>query len=171
MRNVRKAKGRHGTDNVRIDLIVEGISQDKAWACSLEFDDVTEESFYCRPLRLGEGNMPSRMLIPQEAGSAQIAFLPPHVRSRGDREAARSDVRNHCEGRGRGSDEDARQGVALVGDSVVASGKPLRKVKQKAEQTGITDSTLCLVSPRQYCWLPAARDVFLYPHKRVVTEH
>ena len=75
VRNVQKIEGRQRTDNVRIDLIVEGVSQDKAWKCGLEFDYASEESFYCRPLRLGEGKAPSRMPIPQEAGSTQIAFL------------------------------------------------------------------------------------------------
>ena len=77
VRNVQKIKGRQRTDNVRIDLIVEGVSQDKAWKCGLEFDYANEESFYCRPLRLGEGKAPNRMPIPEEAGSAQIVFLPP----------------------------------------------------------------------------------------------
>ena len=77
VRNVQKIEGRQRTDNVRIDLIVEGVSQDKAWKCGLEFDYANEESFYCRPLRLGEGKAPNRMPIPEEAGSAQIVFLPP----------------------------------------------------------------------------------------------
>ena len=77
VRNVRKVQGRQRTDNVRIDLVVEGVSQDKAWKCGLEFDYANEESFYCRPLRLGEGKTPNRMPIPKEAAATQIAFLPP----------------------------------------------------------------------------------------------
>ena len=77
VRNVRRAQGRQKTENVRIDLVVEGISQDKAWKCGLEFDYANEESFYCRPLRLGEGKTPNRMPIPNEAAATQIAFLPP----------------------------------------------------------------------------------------------
>ena len=77
VRNVQKIEGRQRTDNVRIDLIVEAVSQDKVWKCGLEFDYANEESFYCRPLRLGEGKAPQRMPIPKEAGSTQIAFLPP----------------------------------------------------------------------------------------------
>ena len=77
VRNVRKVQGRQRTDNVRIDLVVEGVSQDKAWKCGLEFDYANEESFYCRPLRLGEGKTPNRMPIPNEAAATQIAFLPP----------------------------------------------------------------------------------------------
>ena len=77
VRNVRKVEGHQRTDNVRIDLVVEGISRDKAWKCGLEFDYANEESFYCRPLRLGEGKTPKRMPIPNEAATTQIAFLPP----------------------------------------------------------------------------------------------
>jgi len=77
VRNVRKLEGRQRTDNVRIDLIVEGIDRGKAWSCGLEFDYANEESFYCRPLRLEEGKHPGRMPIPKEAGSVRIAFLPP----------------------------------------------------------------------------------------------
>ena len=76
-RVVRKVKGRQRTDNIRIDLIVEGVTKDRAWACGLEFDYANPESFYCRPLRLGEGKTPVRMPIPEEAASTHIAFLPP----------------------------------------------------------------------------------------------
>lgn len=76
-RTRHKIEDRQGTDNIRIDLIVEGVSQDKAWVCGLEFDYANPESFYCRPLRQGEGKTPDRMPIPKEAGLTQIAFLPP----------------------------------------------------------------------------------------------
>ncbi len=76
VRNVRKVDGRQRTDNIRIDLVVEGISRDKAWQCGLEFDYANEESFYCRPLRLAEGKTPNRMPVPDEAAATQIAFLP-----------------------------------------------------------------------------------------------
>ena len=64
------------TRNVRIDVVVEGVSEGRKWTCGLEFDYANEESFYCRPLRLGEGRHPERMTIPEEAGKTQIAFLP-----------------------------------------------------------------------------------------------
>ena len=76
-RVVQRVEGSQRTDNIRIDLIVEGVTQDKAWTCGLEFDYANPESFYCRPLRLGEGKTPERMPVPDEAGSTQIAFLPP----------------------------------------------------------------------------------------------
>ena len=77
VRDVRKVEGRQLTDHVRIDLIVEGIDEDRAWTCGLEFDYANEESFYCRPLRLDDSKPPKRMTIPREAGSTHIAFLPP----------------------------------------------------------------------------------------------
>ena len=77
VRDIQRVDGRQRTDNVRIDLVVEGISENKAWTCGLEFDYANEESFYCRPLRLEEGKTPKRMTVPKEAGSAHIAFLPP----------------------------------------------------------------------------------------------
>ena len=77
VRNILRANGQQRTENVRIDLIVEGVTADKAWSCGLEFDYANEESFYCRPLRLSEGKTPDRMAIPDEASAAQIVFLPP----------------------------------------------------------------------------------------------
>lgn len=77
VRDVRRVNGRPDTNNIRIDIIVEGITEDKPWKCGLEFDYANVESFYCRPLRLSEDKNPSRMTIPDEAGGIQIAFLPP----------------------------------------------------------------------------------------------
>ena len=77
VRDVRSVEGRQSTDNVRIDLIVEGVDEGKVWTCGLEFDYANEESFYCRPLRLDDQRPPKRMPIPNEAGSLRIAFLPP----------------------------------------------------------------------------------------------
>lgn len=62
-------------ENVRVDIIVDGVTKDKAWSCGLEFDYNNEESFYCRPLRVDNG--PARMPVPDEVGSARVAFLPP----------------------------------------------------------------------------------------------
>lgn len=73
----RGVDGRPRTSNVRIDLTVEGINEDKLWRCGLEFDYANEESFYCRPLRLNENKPPDRMLVPDVASMVHIAFLPP----------------------------------------------------------------------------------------------
>ena len=77
MRNVYKEEGRQRIDNIRIDVIVEGVTRGSNWTCGLEFDFANEESFYCRPLRLSDGKAPERMLVPEEAEGTRIAFLPP----------------------------------------------------------------------------------------------
>ena len=51
VRDVRRVNDRQTTSNIRIDLIVEGVTNDKAWTCGIEFDYANEESFYCRPHR------------------------------------------------------------------------------------------------------------------------
>jgi ABC-type lipoprotein export system ATPase subunit len=64
------------TENVRLDIIVDGITNGKEWSCGLEFDYANVESFYCRPLRQDtEGR--SRMPVPDEVGTIHVAFLPP----------------------------------------------------------------------------------------------
>lgn len=77
VRDVRRSNGRQQTKNIRIDIIVEGVTDDKQWKCGLEFDYANEESFYCRPLRLSEDKNPKRMVIPPEANAVHLAFLPP----------------------------------------------------------------------------------------------
>ena len=77
VRDVRKVNGQQRTSNIRIDITVEGVTNDQSWRCGLEFDYANDESFYCRPLRLSDGKTPDRMPVPDEAGSVQIAFLPP----------------------------------------------------------------------------------------------
>jgi hypothetical protein len=72
-RRERKPK----TANIRIDVIVDGVTEGKAWSCGLEFDYANEESFYCRPLRTGDGERAERMPVPGEAAKMRVAFLPP----------------------------------------------------------------------------------------------
>ncbi|MFQ5738162.1 MAG: AAA family ATPase [Acidobacteriota bacterium] len=76
-RNVRTANGRQVTENIRIDVIVEGVSGKGVWKCGLEFDYANPESFYCRPLRLDETRNPARMPIPEACADVNMAFLPP----------------------------------------------------------------------------------------------
>ncbi len=64
-------------ENIRIDLIVEGASQGKEWRCGLEFDYSNPEALFCRPLRIGSGDNPDRMEVPQQAIDVRLAFLPP----------------------------------------------------------------------------------------------
>lgn len=75
-RNVRRVGGRRKPENVRIDILVEGLGADGPWVCGLEFDYANEESFYCRLLRTdSEGR--DRMPVPAQAGSVRVAFLSP----------------------------------------------------------------------------------------------
>ena len=77
VRDVQRLEKGQRTRNVRIDIVVEGVSEGQVWSCGLEFDYANEESFYCRPLRLDAGSSPERMPIPHEAVATRIAFLPP----------------------------------------------------------------------------------------------
>lgn len=77
MRNVGRDNGRQKTQNIRIDITVEGITSDKTWRCGLEFDYANAESFYCRPLRHTEDNLSGRLPVPDEATGLKVAFLPP----------------------------------------------------------------------------------------------
>ncbi len=77
VRYITKKDEKQDTQNIRIDIVVEGITDGKSWSCGLEFDYANEESFYCRPLRVDDSKMPERMPIPPEADKVRIAFLPP----------------------------------------------------------------------------------------------
>ena len=75
----RNLQVRDAQKNVRIDIIVEGVTAGKTWNCGLEFDYANQESFYCRPLRTEEvdGKVSARMPVPDEAEKLSVAFLPP----------------------------------------------------------------------------------------------
>jgi len=79
--HVRSASRENGktqaTKNIRIDVIVEGVTNGNSWTCGLEFDYANEESIYCRPLRTDGGNANSRFEIPPESYEVKVAFLPP----------------------------------------------------------------------------------------------
>jgi energy-coupling factor transporter ATP-binding protein EcfA2 len=77
VRDVQRVEGRQQTQNIRVDVIVEGVTNDKPWSCGLEFDYANEESFYCRPLRTTHDAGQDRMTVPDDAGGVKIAFLPP----------------------------------------------------------------------------------------------
>jgi len=77
VRDVVRSEGKPSTKNIRVDIVVEGVTQDKLWSCGFEFDYANQESFYCRPLRLSEDRDPQRMLVPPEALRTEVAFLPP----------------------------------------------------------------------------------------------
>jgi hypothetical protein len=69
--------GEQITQNIRIEITVDGITDGQIWTCGLEFDYANEESFYCRPLRLGDKRQPQRMIVPPQAEKVRVAFLPP----------------------------------------------------------------------------------------------
>ena len=83
--HVRRAKangGERGTQNIRIDISVSGVTAGRPWDCGLEFDFSNEESLVCRPLRLaGYDELPVTQAkfsaIPPEASSVRFAYLPP----------------------------------------------------------------------------------------------
>jgi hypothetical protein len=78
VRDIKKSNGKPQTQNIRIDIIVDGVQEGKSWSCGLEFDYANEESFYCRPLRLQSGTkQPDRMTVPAQAAETLVAFLPP----------------------------------------------------------------------------------------------
>lgn len=75
-RTKENGKSQPKTENVRVDIIVDGVVNGAKWSCGLEFDYANEESFYCRPLRLDKGGK-IRMSVPKEVESLRVAFLPP----------------------------------------------------------------------------------------------
>lgn len=77
VRNVGRQEGKQKMQNIRVDILVEGVTDDKSWSCGLEFDYANEESFYCRPLRLNDAEKPERMVIPELATKTKVALLPP----------------------------------------------------------------------------------------------
>lgn len=65
-----------GTDNVRIDIVVDGLDAGAEWSCGLEFDFANDESIYVRPLRLPD-EPEARMVVPAEAAEVRVALLAP----------------------------------------------------------------------------------------------
>lgn len=89
------------TRNIRVEIIVEGVTEGRSWECGLEFDYANEESFYCRPLRISEGKDPERMSIPMEAVGVRVAFLPPMSGLAGNEKRLDPGAVNVCLGEGR----------------------------------------------------------------------
>ena len=76
-RSVSRRDGKQNTQNIRIDILVEGVTDGRTWECGLEFDYANEEALHCRPLRIEEGKNPARMPVPDLKGKMDVAFLPP----------------------------------------------------------------------------------------------
>jgi hypothetical protein len=75
--HLRKSIQPNATQNIRIEIVVSGVSDGKSWSCGFEFDYANDESFYCRPLRLTDDPQPERMPVPEQAAKVRVAFLPP----------------------------------------------------------------------------------------------
>jgi len=73
VRQMERAGEKLKTQNVRIEILVEGVTGATPWRCGLEYDYANEESLYCRPMRLNGQRMP----VPEEAAALKVAFLPP----------------------------------------------------------------------------------------------
>ena len=76
VRTIQRMNGRQDTRNIRIDIVVSGVTQGSRWDCGFEFDYANQESFYCRPLRISEDEGSARMAVPPAAADIRVAFLP-----------------------------------------------------------------------------------------------
>lgn len=74
VRKGSRVGGKTRTQNVLIEIIVEGVDQGKTWKCGLEFDYANEESFYCRPQRTEDGQ---RLEVPSHLAGLRLTYLPP----------------------------------------------------------------------------------------------
>lgn len=78
VREAYREDGKTKPKNVLIEIVVEGVDEEGAWASGFEFEYASEEFFYCRPLRLSDGKKPARMAVPVKSVQAvELAFLPP----------------------------------------------------------------------------------------------
>ncbi len=82
VRDVDTSGNKPRTKNIRIDIIVDGITNDKSWSCGFEFDYTNEESILCRPVRKsGFEDKPVKSAefttVPEIANKVRIAYLPP----------------------------------------------------------------------------------------------
>lgn len=75
-RAVQRSDGKQETRNIRVDILVSGVTAGRQWTCGFEFDYANEESIYCRPLRVDEKGE-ERMPVPEAASDVRVAFLPP----------------------------------------------------------------------------------------------
>jgi ABC-type branched-subunit amino acid transport system ATPase component len=79
--HVRAAAGKGAerrTENIRIEIEVEGVTEGSAWTAGLEFDYANAESIYCRPLGVAASNKASpAKVIARQAMAMRVAFLPP----------------------------------------------------------------------------------------------
>jgi ABC-type arginine transport system ATPase subunit len=70
------------TRKIRINIVVDGVTEGRSWTCGLEFDWSNDESILCRPIReRGFEEKPVRQTKftkpPDEATTVKVAYLPP----------------------------------------------------------------------------------------------
>jgi ABC-type cobalamin/Fe3+-siderophores transport system ATPase subunit len=75
---IKNGDGKQHTENILIEVIVEGVTDGVNWKCGLEFDYANTESFYCRPAKISF-NSEERYVIPGRkiVERIKVAFLPP----------------------------------------------------------------------------------------------
>jgi len=76
VRATHREGGKQRTENIRIDVIVHGVTGSHEWSCGLEFDFANQESFHCRPLRIGDAGK-ERMVLPAASLLPSVALLGP----------------------------------------------------------------------------------------------
>jgi len=76
VRDLKKKEGKILSQNVRIEITVDGVSEGKSWSRGFEFDYANEESLYCRPLRLTNDESQQRISASVKAADIKMAFLP-----------------------------------------------------------------------------------------------
>jgi len=76
VRAIHRDGGKQRTENIRIDVIVEGVTGPHEWSCGLEFDFANQENFHCRPLRIGADGS-ERMRMPPAELLPPVAMLGP----------------------------------------------------------------------------------------------
>ena len=64
------------TRNIRIDVIVEGVTRGESWSCGLEFDYTNEEGFYCRPIRTDPDGAERMPVIPERLRPRVVMLGP-----------------------------------------------------------------------------------------------
>jgi len=74
VREGAREEGKTRTQNILIEIQVEGVDEGRCWNCGLEFDYANEESFYCRPLKDPQGD---RLEVPAHLSDLRIAYLQP----------------------------------------------------------------------------------------------
>jgi predicted ATPase len=141
------------TSNIRIDVIVAGVTSGVSWRCGLEFDYVNEESFVCRPITVaGHENDPvsksTFSLIPPQAEGVKVAYLPPmsglaeqeHLKERGEVDfligqgRTAEVLRNLCRQVYQREDKSAwKEMVARIEELFGAALEPPRDVKERSE--------------------------------------